>query len=311
MNHRWLAVAWACAPLCAANGQGFAETMMRANGADSVGDHARAAALYEQAYGVSGFDPVVLAVAAQSAAEAGMTDRALRDLGRAIDQGVLEPRLMADTAFWTLRADRRWKALDARMHRKLAAVDQPLRTELLRLADRDQRNRAGIGAVLTKYGVKSPQGDSAMRAMTAADAPIQAKVRKIIAQHGWPGRALVADDGAHAAWLVVQHMPHAYQARVLALLRAAGRAGDARAGDVALLEDRVLVGSHRRQRYGTQLTNPPAGGPPSLDPIAHEQCVDQRRRRVGLEPLAEYLKGFGVTYHPVGTCPAGATRAHS
>lgn len=306
MRSHWLAALLACAPVCAASGQGFVETMLRANAADSSGDHARAAALYEQAYAVSGLDPIELAIAAQSAAEAGMTGRALRDLGRAIHEGVLEPRLMADTAFTSLRGDPRWKALDARMHRKLAMLNQPLRAELLRLAAQDQRNRDGMESVFRTYGAKSPQGDSALRVLAAADAPVQARVREIIAQHGWPGRALVADDGAHAAWLVVQHMPHEYQAGVLPRLRAAVRAGNARAGDLALLEDRVLVGSHRPQRYGTQLRYGSAGGPPSLDPIADEPCVDARRRRVGLEPLADYVKGFGATYHPVGTCRAAA-----
>lgn len=77
MNYKWLAVALACAPLCAASGQGFADAMVRANAADSTGDHARAAALYERAYSLSGFDPVMLAIAAQSAAAARMKDRAL------------------------------------------------------------------------------------------------------------------------------------------------------------------------------------------------------------------------------------------
>ncbi|MGB8402049.1 DUF6624 domain-containing protein, partial [Bradyrhizobium sp.] len=31
------------------------------------------------------------------------------------------------------------------------------------------------------------------------------RLRAIVAEHGWPGTAMVGEDGAQAAWLVLQH----------------------------------------------------------------------------------------------------------
>lgn len=289
-------------PLRSLESQSLFEVIQRADSVEQSGAYAAAMRLYEQAYGLSGFAPVGLGLAARSAARGGLRDVALRDLGRAIDQGYFEPRLLADSAFNPLRADPRWKALEAKLRRKLAALNQPLRAELVKLAEQDQLNRQDFGAVMRKYGPKSPQGDSAIKLMNIADASIQSRVQAIIIEHGWPTRPKVADDGAHAAWLVVQHMPKEYQAAVLPKLLAAVKAGEAQPGDGALLQDRVLTRSKKSQIYGSQLNVPPTGGPPTLDPIENEACVDVRRKSVGLEPLAEYLKRFGVAYKPVGKC---------
>jgi Family of unknown function (DUF6624) len=77
---------------------------------------------------------------------------------------------------------------------------------------------------------------------------------------------------------------------------------------VALLQDRVLVGEGKPQIYGTQLRWSATPGPPVLDSIADEACVDVRRAAVGLDPLAVYLKMLGVSYDgPPGVCRGGGT----
>jgi hypothetical protein len=157
--------------------------------------------------------------------------------------------------------------------------------------------------LVTRYGHGSPQADSAEAALAAADAPIQARVREIVRARGWPGRRLVADDGAHAAWLVVQHMDSAYQREVLPLVQAAAARGDARPSDAAYLEDRVRTAQGLPQRYGSQLNAPrEPGGQPVPHPIEDEACVDRRRAAMLMEPLADYLRQFGLEYAP----PAGA-----
>ena len=294
-------------PLGSLESQGLFEVLQRADSVEQSGAYASAMRLYEQAYGLSGFDPVGLALAARSAARGGSRDAAFRKLDRAIDQGYLEPRLLADSAFVPLRADPRWQALEAKLRRKLAAVNQPLRAELVHLAEQDQRNRQDFSALMKKISAKTPAGDAAFKLFNTADSAIQARMRAIISEYGWPMRSKVADDGAHAAWLVVQHMPKEYQAMMLPKLLLAVKAGEAQPGDGALLQDRVLTRSKKSQIYGSQLSVPPTGGPPTLDPIENEACVDVRRKSVGLEPLAEYLKRFGIAYQPIGKCVPKAT----
>jgi hypothetical protein len=141
----------------------------------------------------------------------------------------------------------------------------------------------------------SPEAEAANRALAAADAPLQARLRAIVSARGWPSRRLVGDDAAHAAWLILQHSDSAYQRKMLPVIRARVLRGDVRAADGALLEDRVRMGQGRKQRYGSALryTATP-GAPPVLYPIEAEECVDQRRARVLLPPLSDYLAMFGV-----------------
>ena len=111
---------------------------------------------------------------------------------------------------------------------------------------------------------------------------------EIIASHGWPGSTLVGEDGAKAAWLLVQHADHdvPLQERCLALLRDAVAEGEASSADLAYLTDRVCVNRGREQIYGTQFHG--EGSEYRPRPIADPATLDERRAAVGLDPFAAY-----------------------
>jgi ATP-dependent Clp protease ATP-binding subunit ClpA len=71
-------------------------------------------------------------------------------------------------------------------------------------------------------------------------------LRAVIDEWGWPGRSLVGEDGANAAWLIAQHSDHdpAFQRTCLDHLTAAAR-GDASQSNLAYLTDRVLEGARQ------------------------------------------------------------------
>src|SRR5947207_306251 len=118
--------------------------------------------------------------------------------------------------------------------------------ELLRRRDADQSARSAV-----------PQGgrDAFQRAL-AVDEDNAAWLDKVLDTVGWPGRSLVGEEGAHAAWLLAQHADRrpGLQRRCLQLLEAAVAAGEAAAADLAYLTDRVLLASGEAQIYGTQFT---------------------------------------------------------
>ncbi len=119
----------------------------------------------------------------------------------------------------------------------------------------------------------------------------------MINEHGWPGKTLVGDDGASAAWLLVQHADRDrdFQKKCLALMQAMPP-GEVRGENIAYLEDRVLVGQGQPQKYGTQTTEVDGRFVPA--PIEDEAHVDERRQKLGLPPLAEYLKQIEAVYRP-------------
>jgi hypothetical protein len=157
-------------------------------------------------------------------------------------------------------------------------VNLELRAELLAMRGDDQRVRA-LPLVTDQEILRQAVADDDARAVRLAE---------LVAAHGWPGRSLVGDDGATAAWLVAQHADRdaALQERMLALLRRAVECGEAPASQLALLTDRVCVNRGRPQIYGTQFGgHAETYGPQPIGDVAE---LDARRASVGLEPFAEY-----------------------
>jgi hypothetical protein len=155
-------------------------------------------------------------------------------------------------------------------------VDEELRTELVERAGRDQAAR------------RSVRTDFAMiewEAVVAVDRDNTERLREVIGRHGWPGRQLAGDDGAHAAWLLAQHAPPELQEEWLPLLEDAVTRGDASPADLAYLRDRVLVHRGEPQLYGTQYLV--RDGVLELWTVRDPAGLDERRAALGLTPEAE------------------------
>ncbi|HEY8471777.1 MAG TPA: DUF6624 domain-containing protein [Natronosporangium sp.] len=153
-------------------------------------------------------------------------------------------------------------------------TEPELRDELLAMFEADQAERTGDGPITD-------------------DADRTDRLREIIEDYGWPTRRMVGVDGATAAWVIAQHSDHDvdFQREALALMCQAAAAGEADVTELAYLVDRVAVNSDQPQIYGTQV-GPCEDGRPVPQPLWDEARVDERRARVGLEPLADYLAQF-------------------
>ena len=102
----------------------------------------------------------------------------------------------------------------------MRTMNEMLRQELLAMEAEDLRVRAELldeGALGDGYNPR-------MRAVHERNA---ARLKEIIAAHGWPGRSLVGPDGSHAAWRIVQHAigDPPFQRQALELLRLRDRQG--------------------------------------------------------------------------------------
>ncbi len=131
-----------------------------------------------------------------------------------------------------------------------------------------------------------------------------ARLALILAEQGWPGRALVNEDGAEAAWLLLQHAigdpPVMRQA--VPLLERAVQLGEANPRHLALLVDRIRTMEGKPQLYGTSHDWDTAGELSPL-PIEDPATVDERRRQVGLEPLAENTRRLRAQAETEGERP--------
>jgi hypothetical protein len=129
------------------------------------------------------------------------------------------------------------------------------------------------------------------------------RLRQVVTQYdGWPGRSLVGEDGADAAWLILQHCGSgvptigtpanlAFQRSCLPILEQAVATGEAHPRHFAHVADNLherdgqppefaVLASTYKIIDGQAVFNRPT------DPSA----IDRRRTEVGLAPLAEDLR---------------------
>lgn len=257
--------------------------------------YAAAAKLMQEAIDAGAKNPSVFYNAACYFALDGRTEEAFKYLDLATSRGFRDLETMkADKDLETLHGDARWRATlkqceDAERNFMKTIQKPELRAELLKRMKEDQDVRLSL---------QSGQDMEKIHRMEAIDKENTAWIKGVIEKDGWPGKSLVGDDGALAVFLLVQHADRDvdFQEQCLDLMKAAAEKGEARKDHVAYLTDRVLVARGKKQLYGTQFIQSGDGFGPQ--PIEDEAHVDDRRKALGLPPLAEYAKSMGATYQP-------------
>lgn len=247
--------------------------------------------------------------AACSWALAGDKNKAFAHLGKAIDKGYLNiSHLKQDSDLNSLHSDKRWgklvQQLQANVDKAEANYNKPLKAELEQIYENDQKYRRMISKVQQEHGMQSEQFKDLIKNMQAADKENLEKVVAILEEHGWPGKSMVGNSGSSAVWAVIQHAELDVQLRYLPMMREAAANGELPKSSLALTEDRILVRQDKPQLYGSQLRSNPETNQPEFYPIEDEANVDKRRAEIGLEPLKEYAKRFGLDY----TLPTAGTR---
>jgi hypothetical protein len=127
------------------------------------------------------------------------------------------------------------------------------------------------------------------------------RLKEIVATYGWPGRSLVGWEASAAAYLLIAHAVKdvatgapdlEFQKLSLDLMSKMGPC-EVDSTQLASLTDRVLLYEGKKQMYGIMLTrNEKQEKVPQ--PIEDEANVDKRRAKLGLQPLAEYLRRSGA-----------------
>ena len=181
-------------------------------------------------------------------------------------------------------------------------VNQSLRSELLKMQKDDQKYRGEVSKIMEMSltaDEKQKRVSALMEKQERLDNRNRKRLVQIIDKFGWPGRSLVGKEASLTAFLIIQHADLEDQKKYFPMLKEAVRRGEARPDYAALLEDRILMREGKQQIYGSQLNFNQVTNQQELWPIEDEENVDARRASVGLEPLAEYVKRFGLEYKPL------------
>lgn len=178
-------------------------------------------------------------------------------------------------------------------------MDNELRARLLALAEQDHAHSGAVYEASQKHAPHRGKflfdipKDEWLPEYFQPEAELAARVsalQEIIRDRGWPGQSLVGEDGCRAAWVIAQHggPDPAFRAECEAALTRAVESGDAKAGQLAALRDRIELDAGRVQLYGTHL-EPDGEGWRPVRGIEDASAVDARRLDLGLKPWQEYL----------------------
>ena len=206
---------------------------------------------------------------------------------------------LSDSDLNSLHTDKRWQPLVERVKSNKEKAERNLNKPLVALLDtiynEDQTDRKNIDTVAKQFGAQSRQMDSLWRKISYQDSVNLLRIKNIVDTYGWLGPDEVGEQGATTIFLVIQHADSLTQVTYVPRMREAVKNGKAKPQNLALLEDRILTNQGKEQIYGSQLRRN-EHGKYEFFPIRDEANVNKRRATVGLPPLEEYAKYFGIEY---------------
>lgn len=167
---------------------------------------------------------------------------------------------------------------------KLNAYDQALFTEVVIAFRKTGRNSSVMEALLNYQ--------NSIHKMN------QKVLEELIAVKGWPRVKDVGAEAAMAAYLVIQHSNSELQRKYLPAVKKMCEEKELPWERYALMYDRCLFNENKPQKYGTHTKYNLETNSAELYPLEDETKVDIWRKELGLQPLTEYLAGFGIKYQP-------------
>ncbi|GGD72723.1 hypothetical protein GCM10011514_41040 [Emticicia aquatilis] len=208
-------------------------------------------------------------------------------------------QIVKDTCFHTLYKDYRWQPLInlvlQNKEKEEAHFDKILVIQLDSIYNEDQNYRKQLDSIQTKFGWQSTEVQKLWQVINLKDSLNLIEVKKIIDKHGWLGADIIGKKGNQTLFLVIQHADIETQKQYLPLMRAAVNEGKAQASSLALLEDRVALGSGKCQIYGSQIMQDETGY--YVQPLKDPRNVNERRQKAGLGTIEEYLQYFNLKWN--------------
>ncbi|NMM48954.1 DUF6624 domain-containing protein [Marinigracilibium pacificum] len=241
--------------------------------------------------------------AACSHALAGKSDKAISFLLKAIDTGWKDASWMKrDEDLKSIHDHEKWDSIVEKALANKAEYekdfDKELQAQLERIYVEDQMLRHLLEPAEEKFGTDSDEMKYFWSLMQAEDKKLEKEVVEIIEKHGWVGKSLVGGKANTALWLVIQHAPLEIQEKYIPLMTESVKKGESSGSQLALLVDRIEMRNGRPQIYGSQITTNNETGETQVHELVDPANVNKRRAEVGLGPLEDYARRFGIDWSP-------------
>ena len=289
---------------CQEQDKSYFEIIKEAETEYDNGAFLKAAAAYSRAFKVKGVlvDDMHRFNAASSWAKANEKDASFKQLFYIIDKGNFDyyEFIIKVDDFDSLKSDARWAELkahyDIQVTNASANLDENLVAVLDSIHQEDQQYRLQLRGIEEKYGRGSAEMAAQWAIINSKDSTNLIIVEEILDSRGWLGREIIGLTGNSTLFLVIQHADIETQVKYLPMMRLAAKEGKANPGSLALLEDRVALRQGERQIYGSQIGRYPESGEFYILPLDDPENVDERRARVGLQSLQDYVAGFKIVW---------------
>ena len=184
---------------------------------------------------------------------------------------------------------------------KITSNPKNLALKLEAIAKEDQKFRKHRGEIKEKHGMNSPQMIELNKNQSKVDSANLKTVIEIIKELGtYPGKSHVGIKASKSAFFVLQHAPIEIRKNYLNMILDAAASNELSKMNAAMFHDKCLMDQGKPQIYGTQIkyetvTNN-AGATYDTSyvwAIQDTVNIDQMRRDNGLNPLENYLSGYG------------------
>lgn len=277
----------------------YDDCIMKADACFMQGDYLGACNAFDKAFTIKEkIQDNHLYNSACAAAMAGLNDKAFERLNMRLhrdpDWYVEDPNRDNDLA--NIHSDERWQAycdtIARRRDRIEANYDKPLMLRLRKIGRSDQDIRHVFLAAYNAQPRDQHLVDSLTVEMQKTDSINQKEICDILDTRGFVGKEAVG-DACTVYWLIIQHAPMELQKKYFHVFVDAMERGDISKSQVAMMDDRIAMFERRPQKYGSQIVENEQGKRviyQLLDPGK----VDQWRKEMELNPLADYMKEMGV-----------------
>ena len=282
------------------NGQSYNEYIKETKALYKSGDFHNSTEKYSKAFLIKEGNASNYYNAACSAALAKDSVLALNYLNLSANKGLKSlEHIKKDNDLKILHSSKDWTSILEKIEKNLNEyekdLDKPLKKKLEQILIRDQTLRLIYLEAEKKFKHDSENMKYIASLMAQQDSINEHEVINIIEHRGWVGKSLVGNRANTALWIVIQHAPLEIQEKYLPLLEESVKKGESKGEHLALLKDRILMRNGKPQIYGSQIIQE-GDNPPHVYKIENPEYVNKRRKEIGLSPIEDYVKKWGITW---------------
>jgi hypothetical protein len=211
---------------------------------------------------------------------------------------LLEPALIParEDKYWNVFENRLISMLNIKYNNPYKDIEYA--KALWKLGAFDQAYFNEIAIAFRKVGMRSSVASAIWKLKFMIQEKSQKELEQLIAAKGWPKISDVGQRAVMSAYLVAMHTNDGSQKKYLPMIWECCEDKELPWVRYANIYDRCLFNDNKPQKYGTHTKYNEQTRSEELYQLEDESKVDEWRKELGLEPLAEFLARSGIKYQP-------------